>query len=99
MNTSYGWKCYQILNAGEGGRGRDMIVTTAAIAKDAAEQAAEYFDDLEICTERTNVADFDDARQVIEVETNEGPRRFYVRCEVRRIYCAISCDTAGDLAP
>lgn len=85
------WTCWEITHAGEGGRGRRVVVNpcyAVETAEEAATIAAKELDNLEQFAQRMADGDFDDTERVIEVETEAGPRRFRVYCHVVRNYKA-----------
>lgn len=84
--------CYEILHDGEGERGKrvEMLGTYSSVAK-VAEDAAEYFQDIEASQNGLDDSDLDRTSVVIEVDGwPGGTRRFRVACRVRREYTAIS---------
>jgi hypothetical protein len=84
------WRCWKLLHAGEGPRGEDVTVFCAADPREAAEQAAEYFDDQEQRKQCGGNDMFDGDVQYIEVE-GEGFKttRHEVECEVKRVYTSV----------
>lgn len=88
------WTCYQILHDGEGPRGEKVIIMTPHYANpdEAAELAAEYFNDQEQHQERTwNDNDqFNGTEQEIEVccsdDRDSKGYKFRVYCTVKRKY-------------
>lgn len=84
------WRCWDLLNDGAGPRGKKVEVFGVGNQSDAAEQAAEYFDDIKQKRERYEDSMFDGAVRYIEVE-GDGfkPSRHEVVCEVQRHYTAV----------
>ena len=84
------WNCWQLLHGGEGPRGEQVTVFCSASAHEAAEQAAEYFDDQEQRELRCGNDGFDGAVQHVEVEGDGQPTtRHEVVCEVKRVYTSV----------
>lgn len=86
------WTVRLIFHAGDGPPGEPFKTKHASTveASDAAEEAARLADEKELygsggadCD-----GDFDNTTTVIEVETQKGWKRFYVRCRVVRQYTA-----------
>jgi len=84
------WNCYEITHAGEGERGRSvMVVDPRCISPDcAAEEAARYFDNAEMRLEDLTQCDFEGTQQVIDVVDADQSWRYRVSCEVTRQYTA-----------
>jgi hypothetical protein len=81
------FKCYDLLHGGEGPRGDSTTVCTSPNRSDAAEEAANYFDDLEQHKERCGHDPFDGAVRYIEVVGPDGKStKHSVFCEVLRKY-------------
>ena len=83
------WKCYELLHAGEGPRGRsvDVMLPHYAAPREAAEEAADYFEDLDMIESGYGATEADGTDRYIEVE---GAGSFMVVCEVVRKYHAES---------
>lgn len=85
------WECWEILHDGEGPRGRRIVVNSIhplRTPEEAAEAAAEDLHDREARQEGYDcpACAFDGSSQVIEVETEQGPQCFRVRCRVKVEY-------------
>lgn len=84
------WRCYKLLHAGEGPRGDHVDVVCSNNRAEAAEEAAQYFDDQEQLKERCGNDEFDGGWQYIDVVGQDGySTRHEVLCEVKRIYTAV----------
>ena len=75
--------CWDITHDGEGERGEKVeVLSRNGSPMNAAEEAAEYFDDLEYGQGEEQ----DQTRRTIEVETTDGPKRFLVLSNRVRTY-------------
>ena len=63
------WKCYQMTHAGEGERGKNVLVTSAGTIQpgEAAYMAAERFNDDDQIHNGCRDSDYDGGEQTIEV--------------------------------
>lgn len=83
------WQCWDILHAGEGERGESVVVM-GGDASSAAEEAAEYFDDLEQARERISDEAFDGGTHYVEVVDHSGLSvKHEVVCSVVRHYQSV----------
>ena len=83
------FECWELLHGGECPRGQQVTVFVGNNRCDAAEEAAEYFDDLERHKERCGNDRFDGSVQYIEVVSKDGKSsKHEVVCEVKRVYTA-----------
>lgn len=82
------WRCYELLHGGEGPRGDFFDVEPFDYDRDeAAEEAAELFDDREIKKQCGGNDMCHGTVQFIEVVDEEGlSTKHEVRCEVKRHY-------------
>ena len=84
------WKCYELLHGGEGPRGDDVLVFCSHDRGEAAEQAAEYFDDQWQHKERCGNDCLDGTTHHSEVVGPDGRSTTHeVICEVKRSYTAV----------
>lgn len=83
------WRCYRLLHAGEGPRGKHVDISCSDRAE-AAEKAAKYFDDVEQLAEDFGNDEFHGCYQCIEVVCEDGCSTLHkVVCEVKRVYTAV----------
>jgi len=86
------WTCYELTHCGEGGRGQKVVTNTSYYVspQEAAELAAEHFDEEEKAKERCGDDSFDGGFRYIEVVDDAGNAagRFEVLCRVERKYSA-----------
>lgn len=81
------WQCYELLHGGEGPRGRDVLVMTPYYAPDAfaAEEAARYFEEIDMRDQAYGFTEADGSEHWIEVE---GHGVYRVTCHAELSFCA-----------
>ena len=94
MNRRKEWTCHELLHGGEGPRGRDVIVMTPHYSdpREAAEEAAAYFEEIDMREQNYGYDDADGGEMWIEVE---ACGEFRVRCKIKLTFLAmrVSCAT------
>jgi hypothetical protein len=81
------WRCYELLHGGEGPRGDHVDVVCSDNRAEAAEEAAQHFDDCEQRAAGDGNDEFDGSWQYIEVVGQDGrSTKHEVVCEVKRVY-------------
>lgn len=89
--TKRRWQCRRILHGVADPPERDGTVMSVhpMDAQEAAEYYAEVLDDKEMHRDWLSASHFHGVRTTIEVETEQGWRRFSVTCRVVRQYQAV----------
>lgn len=95
-NSRKEWQCYELLHGGEGPRGRDVVVMTPHYAdqREAAEEAAAYFEGIDRREQDYGYDDADGMELWVEVA---DCGYFCVKCKIKATFLARKVSRSNDL--